>query len=309
MNNFQNILVATDTTLDDHPIVAEVAEIALRNGAKLKIVDVVPDLPWTVRLTLKDHAHYTELICQEKEAKLAEIASPIRARGIEVETKALQGASSLQIIQEVLRDQHDLVLRVAKGSTSRSAGTFGNTAMRLLRQCPCPVWLVAAGAAPKFHHIAGCVDTSSSDTAEGFNERIFELAKSISEYHGAKLSIVHAWSMFGAHVLKWKMEPDEYQRVVATNRQHALDRFHSFLETFGTSTKDGSAHLLDGDTGQAISDFVQQNSVDLLVMGTVARSGLSGAVMGNTAEQILGRVKCSVLAIKPESFVCPITLN
>jgi nucleotide-binding universal stress UspA family protein len=42
--------------------------------------------------------------------------------------------------------------------------------------------------------------------------------------------------------------------------------------------------------------------VDIVVMGTVARSGIAGAVMGNTAERVLRRLRGSVLAIKPGAF-------
>ena len=49
--------------------------------------------------------------------------------------------------------------------------------------------------------------------------------------------------------------------------------------------------------------------VGLIVMGTVARTGLSGLFMGNTAEEILRSVDCSVLAVKPEGFVTPVKLG
>lgn len=42
-------------------------------------------------------------------------------------------------------------------------------------------------------------------------------------------------------------------------------------------------------------------------MGTVARSGLAGFVMGNTAERVLQRLRGSVLAIKPPGFVSPVS--
>jgi len=47
--------------------------------------------------------------------------------------------------------------------------------------------------------------------------------------------------------------------------------------------------------------------VDLIVMGTLARAGVEGLLIGNTAEKILSRIDCSVLALKPEGFVSPIT--
>jgi len=44
-------------------------------------------------------------------------------------------------------------------------------------------------------------------------------------------------------------------------------------------------------------------------MGTVCRTGLSGFIIGNTAEKVLSEVNCSVLTVKPEGFVTPVTLE
>jgi universal stress protein E len=49
--------------------------------------------------------------------------------------------------------------------------------------------------------------------------------------------------------------------------------------------------------------------VDLLLIGTTARSGVAGALMGNTAEKIVDQVPCSILALKPKGFESPVTLE
>ena len=69
-------MVATDTRLEDHPIVEEAAEIARNNGGSLKIVDVVPAFSWTVRLSLKDHEHMRELIGQDSNCVAPYITRP-----------------------------------------------------------------------------------------------------------------------------------------------------------------------------------------------------------------------------------------
>ena len=46
-----------------------------------------------------------------------------------------------------------------------------------------------------------------------------------------------------------------------------------------------------------------------IMMGTVGRTGIPGFIMGNTAETVLNRIDCSVLAIKPEGFVTPVRLE
>ena len=40
-------------------------------------------------------------------------------------------------------------------------------------------------------------------------------------------------------------------------------------------------------------------------MGTMARSGIAGLLIGNTAERVLRKLPCSVLAVKPDGFVSP----
>ena len=44
-------------------------------------------------------------------------------------------------------------------------------------------------------------------------------------------------------------------------------------------------------------------------MGTVARTGVPGFIMGNTAETMLQQIDCWVLAVKPEGFLTPVTLD
>ena len=44
-------------------------------------------------------------------------------------------------------------------------------------------------------------------------------------------------------------------------------------------------------------------------MGTVSRTGIAGLIIGNTAETILRSVRCSVLAVKPEGFVSPVSID
>jgi universal stress protein E len=68
-------------------------------------------------------------------------------------------------------------------------------------------------------------------------------------------------------------------------------------------------HLLKGEPEEVISEVAENLDVELVVMGTVSRSGLAGFLIGNTAERILQSLDCSVLAVKPQGFVSPVTLQ
>ena len=68
-------------------------------------------------------------------------------------------------------------------------------------------------------------------------------------------------------------------------------------------------HLIKGQSRKEIPALLKRLDPDLVVMGTVARTGVPGFIMGNTAEMILNQIDCSVLAIKPSGFVTPVTLE
>ena len=50
----------------------------------------------------------------------------------------------------------------------------------------------------------------------------------------------------------------------------------------------------------------QRLRTDLLVLGTVGRSGIKGLLLGNTANRVLGTCDCNLLTVKPAGFVSPI---
>lgn len=309
MKRFTKPVVVTDTTFDDYRIVMAAADIAEHNKAPLKIVDVVPDFSWTVRLTLPDHEHVRELITQEKTEKLESLAVTIREKGVEVETKVLHGATSVEIIRELVRGDHDLVIRTAKGVDSRSEGFFGSTGIRLLRQCPCAVWLVTPERT-QFMNVLACVDTSTDDQVNAMlNDEIFEAAKSISEYHGGRFTVVHAWSVWIEQMLKRRMAEESYQAMEQEKRDKAAERFDAFLRIHDCSLQSDHAKMIKGSTPDAIASYVRDKKIDLVVMGTIAKAGVSGLLVGNTAEQTFSRIGCSILGLKPNNLTCPIRLT
>jgi universal stress protein E len=65
-------------------------------------------------------------------------------------------------------------------------------------------------------------------------------------------------------------------------------------------------HLLEGEAGILIPKLAEEQQIDLIVMGTVARTGIEGYFIGNTAETVLNHASCSVLSVKPDGFVSPV---
>ena len=69
------------------------------------------------------------------------------------------------------------------------------------------------------------------------------------------------------------------------------------------------AHVEEGRAAHVVTETAKRLEADLIVMGTVARTGIPGLIIGNTAEDVLSAAHCSVLAVKPPDFRTPVTLE
>ncbi len=309
MNRFQNILAAIDSESSNNIIVSRAATLAKQNGARLKLVGVVRELGWLSRFAKSQQKEVESRLHDELEATLQGFAKSIQFEDVDVSTAVLKGKSSFEIVREVLRDDHDLVVKLAKGNRG-SYGFFGTTGMRLLRTCPCPVWLINPETNEHQKRVVAAVDPSSDDSLHvELNRTILDLATSLRDQRHCQLDIVHAWNLYGESLLRSHVEEREFQDLMTQSLGEAEDGLDQLLRPYGMDHDSDNVHLLHGDAGLKIPEFVDQNKTSLLVMGTVARSGIAGAVMGNTAEMTLGKIQCSTLAIKPSGFVSPIQLE
>jgi len=86
-------------------------------------------------------------------------------------------------------------------------------------------------------------------------------------------------------------------------------QFDKLVGNYALQDLNHRLHLLKGDASVVITDLAAKKRVDLIVMGTVCRTGIAGFFIGNTAENVLQRVDCSMLTVKPEGFISPIGLK
>lgn len=307
---FQNILVAIDTDKPDCPALDRAVALAKQYDSKIKLVDNARGFSWPARFALQNTDHLFELLIKEKQEKLEAVANPIREQGIPVTTKVVTGRFSIEIVKEVLRDGHDLAMRTSKGLRSRRSGTWGNTSRSLLRQCPCALWLVKPEHRGIERQVLASIDATPHDEDHRIlNEKILTHAASVSTHDQCRFSVVHVWNIFAEEVLRNHMNEEEYAEMTESTRADLQKHIDEILAPYGFSANDERVHLLHGDATKLIPRMTMDQETDLIVMGTVARTGISGMLMGNTAEIILNRVDCSVLALKPDGFVCPIAVD
>jgi nucleotide-binding universal stress UspA family protein len=112
------------------------------------------------------------------------------------------------------------------------------------------------------------------------------------------------------------MSPEDVTNYVAKEQaSHRTELYRLAEELRGWIGKDAydhlspGFHLPKGPAKKVIASMAAELRADLVVMGTVARTGISGLIIGNTAEAILDQLTCSVLAIKPPGFKTPVNFD
>src|SRR5690606_2093398 len=143
------------------------------------------------------------------------------------------------------------------------------------------------------------------------NREIVDLALFLSKFDGSELHIAHAWEAYGESVLsggRGRIPQRDLSEYVAAEHSLAVQGVEKVLSPFGSAIQPQHVHLAKGTPETVVPDLVKKLKIHLVVMGTLARTGVPGLLIGNTAEKILGQLQCSVLAVKPEGFVTPVTL-
>lgn len=325
MKRFKNILCVVEAGQECKSALERAFTLAENNQAGLTIIDIAPRVtagigmpeggPTSDDLQAAIVTNYTQIL---------ETLVDSHRKRIKVKTQVLVGTPFLEIIREVLRNRHDLVIKIPEHQDWLDR-LFGSDDMHLLRKCPCPVWLIKPQAPKSYRRILAAVDVDEThpsrelEARRALNRQILEIASSLALADFAKLHIVHVWTAIGESAMGGAFPRLPEEKVIAyveQERQHHAENLGRLMrEVTSKIGKDAldylkpHTHMPKGWARQEIPALAKQIEAELVVMGTVARTGVPGFIMGNTAETILNQIDCSVLAIKPPGFVTPVTLE
>jgi len=251
---------------------------------------------------------------------LNDTVDSVATDGVSIDTKVLIGKPFIEIIRQVLRDDHDLIIKCADADSALREILFSSTDKHLMRKCPCPVWIIKRTERPNYQRILAAVDQDPEDPVkDALNRQILEMSTSMALAEYSETHVVHAWEVFGERLLrshKWDFSEAEFEAMLeeeSAERRRWLEDlvtdYGKLPDPNGADAPDLHLHVVKGPAQYVVPELARELAVDLVVMGTVARTGIDGFFMGNTAESILGELDCSVMTIKPPGFTSPVTLQ
>ena len=313
MHRFKNILIVYSQRIGDEAALHRAAILAKLNGARLTVLEVIEKVPHHATAlfgsTIAEQRDMERQFFEERQALLNRVIASVRQNGIDVCASIRHGPPFLEIVRAVLRERHDLVILSADGWQGLRSIAFGSTSMHVMRKCPCPVWVIKPAAQRQFHRILAAVNPGVAESApDVLDLKIIQLASSLARMEGCRLDILNVWDFIGADLDTSRSE------ITEEIRSRLIDKYSSahkaavnrLLERIDLEAVKVDVHLPNGDPRTVIPQVVEERKVDLIVMGTVTRTGIAGFLIGATAEDVLRQVDCSVLTVKPDGFVSPV---
>jgi nucleotide-binding universal stress UspA family protein len=186
----------------------------------------------------------------------------------------------------------DLIIVGSHGQTSAADVLLGSVSDSIIRHAHCPV-LIVRSSKHTGHILAG---TDFSDPALPALRAAADEAKRV----GGQLTVIHSLDLlwtpmaypsmaFGG--VPFTISSDQIQelKTIATQR---LEETLKLLDIIG------DALVTQGPAGTALIEIASERKADLVVVGTVGRTGLRRALLGSVAETVVRGAPCSVLIVR-----------
>ncbi len=305
MSYFNEMLLDVHPEFTDLEAVDRAAEFTRNADTALKVVHVVEDYPqdmrewWNVRNPLKLH----QRIVNDRQNFLDDMAARVKAAGVNhVESMLRWGREFLEITREVVRNHQQLVV-----TTFRRQGLLPATRAScpcitgLCRYTPSAVWVSPSKPGRLTRRSKGVV--AALGGADDLDDKILKTAANMAKAEDSELHVIHAVSSQGTHGLTGYKSQPNMAAYLNRLRSQIKENSNTALDDVGIRVTDDRVHLALGAATAVLPALIQELGLEVIVMGTHARDGISGLLVGNTVEKIMRRVDCGVVVVKPDDFV------
>ncbi|HFQ5078996.1 TPA: universal stress protein UspE [Vibrio vulnificus] len=309
MSIYSKILVVADINKDEQPALARAVQLARKSVSKshitffLSIYDFSYDM--TSMLSIDERDAMRRGVIYQREQWLKKIAEPYLDDSVEFEIKVIWHNRPYEaIIAEVFASGHDILIKGTRKHDVLESVIFTPTDWHLLRKCPIPVLLIKNADWPEHANILASVHVGSeNETHLELNNSMVERLKEITNRLDAEAYLVNAYPVTPANITIElpEFDPTTYTDAVrghhltamkALRQQHGIDEEHTIVE--------------QGLPEDVIPSVAEKLNAAMVILGTTGRTGLSAVFIGNTAEHVIDKINCDVLALKPKGYVSPL---
>ncbi len=303
------LLTIVDPGADDLAAVERASYLAENMNGQIELFSAIFD-PYIAGERLFD----SEDLIAAKEKRLAEqrealedIARPLRDEGFDVIVDVVWDEPVFEgIVRKAIRSKPSMVIRNSHYHHALQRGLFSNDDWNLIRTCPAPLLIARKGKHPgERMNICAAIDPMHAhDKPAELDHLIIDDAKAMADALNANFSVIHAYDAAAviAGMAAGSMTPiiPDTEGITEEVRKEHLQAVKAVTDKHGLT--DAQIHHVAGNPRMVLPGFVVDHKIDMLVMGAVSRGFIERTFIGNTAEQVLDRIPCDVLILKPSSF-------
>jgi len=312
METYQNILVVIDPTTDEQKALKRAIDLTTSinaNGSSkvnvsafLSIFDFSYEM--TTILSSDERDVMRQSVIKDKELWLEKVIDDLKPR-IEINYQVVWHNRPFEaIVERVMNDNYDLVIKGTHQHDKLKSVVFTPTDWHILRKCPCPVLLVKEHEWPSNGNIIAALNVGSDEAEHhSLNIKITEEAKKLAELIEANVHLVNSFPGTPVNIAIEipEFNSSEYNDTMLKHHEQAMI---SHANKFDISVV--NTHVEEGLPETVIEQVATKIDAELVILGTVGRTGISAALIGNTAEHVIDQLNCDVLALKPDGYISPL---
>jgi len=247
-----------------------------------------------------DMKRVREALHEHAERRVNDLAK--RARDVDVEVVAhIEHDTPVRgIIKTAEQSGCGMIVTATHGRSGLDHIVFGSVAERIVRESSVPVMCIK-------HPEHEFVDSENHEVRlrkvlfptdfSPFSEKTLPIAKAICKEFGATLVLLH--------VNDFPLVVPEYLPELSTSPVQDMEAYSSeALEKLKNSITDVPVEieLATGHPHTEICKVVDKDDIDLAVISTHGRSGVSHVLLGSVAEKIVRKAHCPVLTVRPDKI-------
>lgn len=309
----RRILVALDFSESAGAALGRAVKLAQKTGATLFALHIVDDpsaqqghanLHWQIP---KDElARRERTLSEAAEEHLARILKPFRKTIKKLRMSIVPGIPFVEITRAAIQCRADLVVAGTQGLSGLKRMLVGSTAERLVRSCPCPVWIARHGHEWPLKSILVAVDLSE------VSGKGLRLAATLARHLRCPITVLYVLNSpredtgLLSDVDELKLNARQRRRLA---QQRALEQLEEFIAMHVPPGIVVEPRLALGEPWHVIGVTAKNLDAGLVVLGSVGRTGIPGFFIGNTAEKVLRTCDRSLLTVKPDGFESPIKVE
>lgn len=248
-------------------------------------------------------SHLHLLVCDKKNdhtSHLADLRQELESAGYSVTTQQLW---------KDCRHDHILAVQTANGcgvvvkqhvpENPLKKALLTPDDWKLLRYAPCPVLIAKTDTSWAGAPILAAIDVGNSDAEHRtLNTSIVANAAEIARVANAELHIMTA------HPSPMLSAADPAFQLSETIHARYAEQCLGYARDYDLPAE--RVHVMEGPADVLIAHTARQLNAAVVVLGTVARTGLPGVLIGNTAEVVLDDLECDAVVLKPVDVLDPL---